>query len=291
MMSEKIPVLNREEIISQVTHAIATWPLYRVLHYRCHPSQQALYLPDTIESHCQNQDCNGVRFWQLQGKSGLGTTAFSEAVYICKNCNQQRQTYYLLWNRKVREVSSFQKVGQYPPPEEIIPRELGAALTKKSKEDLQYYKNALRCRNFNFGLGALSYLRRVVENRMNQLLDLIAELAKAHNFEPPQIVELETIKTSRTFDEKITFAAGILPPSLRPGGHNPVDLLHDIASDGIHNKSDEDCIALFDVSRQVFEYLFKELQVRKAEADSYLTNINVFLEKKSRRKGQTPGNK
>lgn len=44
------------------------------------------------------------------------------------------------------------------------------------------------------------------------------------------------------------------------GGRNPIDLLHDIASGGIHRKSDNECIVIFDESRVVFEELFIELK-------------------------------
>ena len=43
------------------------------------------------------------------------------------------------------------------------------------KEDLSFYKNALRMRNYNLGIAAVAYLRRVVENKINDVLDVLAQ--------------------------------------------------------------------------------------------------------------------
>jgi hypothetical protein len=181
----------------------------------------------------------------------------------------------------------FLKVGQYPPLEETIAPELEKRLAVNS-DDLQFYRKALRCRNFNFGLAALSYLRRVVENRMNDLLDLIAELSESYGFAQNELEGLDQVKKSRIFDDKVTFAAKILPPNLRPNGENPVDLLHDLASEGIHRLPEDECIDVFDTSRVVFEYLFRELEIRKADAEKFVVGVRALAARKAKRKQSKP---
>ena len=109
-------------------------------------------------------------------------------------------------------------------------------------------------------------------------------MAKEQGFAADQVAELDRIKTSKAFEHKIAFASKILPPSLRPDGKNPLDLLHDIASAGIHNKSEDECIELFDISRHVFEYLFRELEMRKADAERYTGGLKELLAKKAARR-------
>ena len=173
----------------------------------------------------------------------------------------------------------FLKAGQFPPLEERIPRELEQQL---KGDDLEFYKRALRCRNFNLGIAALAYLRRVVENRMNDLLDLIAVAAQQAEYHADDLKQLESVKADRVFDKKVTYAAAILPPSLRPGNANPIDLLHDLASEGMHALSDAQCIDVFDQSKDVFEHLFIELKVRETKDKAFGDKVNELLRRKSK---------
>jgi len=75
-------------------------------------------------------------------------------------------------------------------------------------------------------------------------------------------------------DTKIEYASKILPPHLRPGGHNPLNKLYAVASAGIHGKSDEQCLEDFHNARFEFEYLFKNLTVSNEEAREYLARAS-----------------
>ena len=64
-------------------------------------------------------------------------------------------------------------------------------------EDSDLYKKALINSNFSYGIGALAYFRRVVENKVNDLLDLIADAARNAQFELEQVARIEEIKSNR----------------------------------------------------------------------------------------------
>jgi len=281
MAAEEIAHLTMEGINERLSKVLVEWPLYRSFTYYS-GSADPTRPPHVIKHYCRT--CEGDQLWSLQDDSNYWR-GFCSTEYQCRNCVKEKLRYYFIWEHRSNEnVSDFIKVGQYPPLEERIPAQLQTRLGATNREDLDYYKKAIRCRNFNYGLAALSYLRRVVENRINDLLDLIAEVAKDQGFATDQVAELDRIKTSKIFEHKIAFASKILPPSLRPGGQNPVDLLHDIASEGIHNRSEDECIELFDISRHVFEYLFRELEVRKADAERYTGGLKELLAKKAARR-------
>ena len=61
----------------------------------------------------------------------------------------------------------------------------------------------------------------------------------------------------------------------RPGGRNPVDALYGAFSDGIHNKTDDECIEIVDRMRLAFEYLFKTLQVSSEDAKEFVRALNT----------------
>ena len=90
---------------------------------------------------------------------------------------------------------------------------------------------------------------RRIEDRMNDLLDLVIETAKASEYEI-DVSGIEEIKASKRFDNKAEFAGKILPPHLKPGGHNPFDILHDLFSEGVHSMTEEDCIDQFDKTKE-----------------------------------------
>ena len=142
------------------------------------------------------------------------------------------------------------------------------------KDDLAFYKNAIRMRNYNLGIAAVAYLRRVVENKINDVLDVLAEAAQEHSFATEELRRIKSAKASFRFDDKIDYAAKLLPPHLRPEGKpNPIDVLHDLTSNGLHSKSEEECIDIFDKVRKVFEYVFGNLNVQIEEARAFVKSL------------------
>ena len=269
--------LNDDQLLGKLSIILRDWPLYRVFRY----TDAALNkFPDKITMPCPN--CRKQQNWEQANRGGWVSDSTCDSVkYWCKNCEMSVVTFYFAWcpPGKTNPIGSFIKVGQDPAPEERIDSDLEKQL---EGEDLDFYRKALRCRSFNYGLGAVAYLRRVVENRMNMLLDSITEAAQEAGSPPDEFKDVESVKTSRQFDDKVSYAAKILPDHLKPGGINPIDALHDIASEGLHRKSDGDCIDIFDESRLVFEHLFKELKIHKETARSFVQKLRGIAERKSK---------
>jgi hypothetical protein len=259
-------------------HDILTgWPLYR--EYRYSGVEDAKTLPPIISHNCSF--CRKDQFWDGQYPGYARKSGFAEETYTCRNCKGTTIRYYFYWGAEAGKTSAlFIKIGQYPAQMAEPPAELGKQL---DSDDLDLYKKALTCRNFSFGLGALGYLRRVVENRMNDLLELIAQAASEAGFAQDLLRELEAAKKSNRFDDKVTYAAKILPPHLKPGGQNPIDLLHDLASEGLHARSEDDCLEIFDKSKVVFEYVFRQLKVNQAEKKAFADSVKQLAEKKAAR--------
>ena len=149
------------------------WPLYRRLDY---VGGNLRVLPKHLSLHCDA--CKKETFWETEiHDSSDHKNGFTSKVYRCRNCGKSTVAYYLYWGVWGKH-SSFLTVGQWPELEETVSESLKNALTA---EDLQMYKNALRLRNFNLGIASMAYMRRVIENRMNDMLDVLHEAARAHN--------------------------------------------------------------------------------------------------------------
>jgi hypothetical protein len=262
MAEKEIPVLDEKQLEAKLKEILETWPLYREFRYK--GGEGSSTVPLHLSLSCSY--CGKEQSWETHYAVSNQRTGFSGADYNCRNCDKRVTKYFFFWNTYTTYTEFF-KVGQYPPLEEVVSPGLQKAL---GKIDLAHYTNALRLRNFNMGIGAVAYLRRIVENHMNDVLDTIYEASLTATTSPNILSKLEEIKSSRGFKEKIEFAESILPPRLRPDGvPKPFAILYDLTSDALHARSEDESIKIFDECRRIFEYLFSELHKENAGAREF----------------------
>lgn len=247
------------QLKEHLAQSLESWPLYRRLEYK--GAEGITAVPEVLKLFCAV--CNLETRWQTSLKKQGSTRGmeviekhkfgFCTKMYRCKNCGRCSVTYYFGWYDET-SCSVFYKVGQYPQLEERVSQNLAKAL---DADDVKAYKNAVRLRNFNLGIAAVAYMRRVVENRMNDLLEILHEAARVHGASAELLARHEEVMKEKRFAVKIDYAGDLLPANLRPEGKpNPMAILHELASDGLHSKSDEECVDIFDACRQTFEYVF-----------------------------------
>ena len=287
MTEAKPEQLTAEQLTEHMASVLTSWPLYRVFTYKgkgahatkrtgMHGESTATFamLPERLAMPCSQ--CSQLTQWQTDDREvyfrGRG---FHEKRYTCRNCGQRSITYFFLWEETVDGGVLF-KVGQSPPLRHEAPKELAKALDPK---DADYYTKALDCRNFNYGLGAVTYLRRIVESRINDLLDLLAELAEREGTNKDAVARIQDAKNSQRAEERIEIATTLLPEQLKAGGQNPFAYIYDVTSDAIHRRSEEECIDAFDKARTAFEYLFVQLRQEKTSRDQYLASLKILEEK------------
>jgi hypothetical protein len=291
-MAKEPEKIDRNTLDDRLSKILTKGSLYRPIVYKgegvdfvqhlvADPGQQARFgfLPKTIRMFCKNERCKAEQWWEV-AKPQYYLTADDEPsrfTYTCKNCGHQTTDYWLVW-KKVGEVRTFTKVGQWPPltiePSVVLSDALG-------KEDAALYKKALINASFSHGIAALAYFRRVIENKVNVLLDLVADAAKAAEVDPADLQQLEEIKNGKHVDVKIDYAAKILPAHLRPGGHNPLERLYGIASAGLHGESDDDCLSRFQDYKHAFEYLFENLTEQNEHAKEYIKQLSKPIPSKT----------
>jgi hypothetical protein len=264
---------------------LQTWPLYRVFAYT--GADLVTVIPKFLSLFCDN--CQKETFWETYTSVNASDRGgFHEKTYKCRNCGSRSTIYYFYWKKLEKNVQFF-KVGQWPELEETVSDTLVNALTP---EDLKMYKNALRLRNFNLGIASMAYMRRVVENRMNDMLDVLHEAARAHNAPAEVLAKHEEIKKDKRFSVKVDYAGDLLPPNLRPAGHpNPIAVLHELTSDGLHAKSDAECVDIFDECRQTFEYVFGKMRIEAEEALAFVKGIAKLTEKRAKAAEPKPAGK
>ncbi len=277
-----------KELHEKLREILVKGALYRSFIYRqqnCHQNgssyrgQRLSSLPGQLQIFCDRDECKKETWWELEyTRVEFGSNFIEHKTYRCKNCakadGKSNNIHYLFIWKESEDGNGglFMKVGQYPPLSIEPSPELAKAL---GKEDAALYKKALIDANFNHGIGAVAYFRRVLENKINLLLDLIAEAARIEQTGEELLKELETVKVSRALEKRIQYASQLLPAHLRPGGHNPLDQLYGVASAGLHGESDEECLNIFTEAKFVFEYLFKNLTASNEEAREYVRRLSA----------------
>jgi hypothetical protein len=279
-------VKTSNELQTKLAELLVNAPLYRIWTYsgkNCHDidhmsGKRYGLLPKQLRMFC-NQ-CKHETVWEIEyDRVTFGERFFNEKAYLCRNCGKEGVRYVIIWQEN-ESGTIFLKVGQYPELEERVSEALVQAL---GVTDLKLYKNALRMRNFNLGVAAVSYMRRVVENRMNDMLEILHETALAHNLPAEALMQYKEMREEKRFATKVNYAGTLLPVSLRPAGKpNPMTILHELASDGLHAKSDEECVDIFDACRRTFEYVFGKLRIETEDAKNFVKEMAGLAEKRTK---------
>jgi hypothetical protein len=242
---------------------------------------QSFTPPGSIMRMCENAQCKRETTWFKAGnlRTELQGTRpdidLQHVAYKCGLCeaNSMGVIYELLeWSQggpSQYSHKAVRKVGQLPPASISVP----PALTERLGTSAPYYKNALICRNSNFGIGAMSYLRRVVDEHTDNLIDVMADLSRTYSVPKEDIEKLLAAKSEVQYKVKLSVAAELIPAALRPGGVNPLGQLYKHTSIGLHNKTDEECIVIFDDLRQDFEYIFTNLHLQAEERRQFVDRI------------------
>src|SRR6185369_1711471 len=98
--------------------------------------------------------------------------------------------------------NAVRKIGQFPAQEIAIPAELETRLGTSAG----HYKKALVCRGVTYGIGAMAYMRRVVDEKTDELIDVLAELAKTYDVDEAEIERLLNAKKEVRYEDKMKVA-------------------------------------------------------------------------------------
>jgi hypothetical protein len=237
--------------------------------------------PKSITRACSSKTCKRETTWSISGTANtppnlVSVGAFKTVVYTCMLCRTNNLTVMfelLNWSQagesKVWSYRAVRKIGQVPPHDISIPAELEDRLG----ETAGHYKKALVSRNSCYGIGAMAYLRRVVDEQTDALIDVMLDLSRTYGVEDEILTQLEAAKNEVRYEEKLRTASELLPTALRPGGVNPLGQLYKHTSTGLHGKTDDECVAIFDDLKADFEYVFRNLHQQAEERREFARRV------------------
>jgi hypothetical protein len=266
---------------------LSSYPLYRLLSVKTPETfdQLAAVRPQLRCPTCKDErtfrlsavdsEAHGVRYVSPRGGAAewmpqslrQGLRLFG---YECGKCGAT--VYFLV----VVAGNTIKKVGQQPPWEAQIPKSVEAFLREPLAE---LYGRGIRSESQGYGIGAYAYYRRIVEQIVDRLFDSIAEnIDEAREFS----TALDAARKERVADKKIAIVKDMLPETLRPEGLNPLDLLHDCLSGGLHHETEEECLESAAAVRHTLEYLIQQLATRNEGRKSFTDSQRKLLAKRQK---------
>ena len=223
-------------------------------------AQLSWHLPD-IPIHCTSSICDGgIRAFRSQTDSRFRLGESNTYLrFECRNCDQSTKTYsiWMFAPEPFGNMIQCMKYGEFPsfgPP----PSPQLNALVESERE---HFLQGRRCEMQGLGIGAFTYYRRVVLGVKDRLLDrMIAACQKLPSTEVA-VQDLKRAKTIREFTRATETFSAALPDSLLLNGQNPLTLLHNALSVGIHALSDHECLEQATAVRNVLDELAGRLAV------------------------------
>ncbi len=214
--------------------------------------------------------------------SPIGNTFRLE--YRCASCNQNVIIFFVEVGETEVKVAKdkdktkywIRKVGQNPPWEIVMDGKLGSVLGSFA----EMYRKGLTCESQGYGIGAYSYYRRIVEEIIDTLLDSITELIETTESKEKYTEALRGAKNKKNAEDKIQIVKDLLPPSLRPDKINPLNIIYSALSEGLHAKTDEECLELADSIRKSLVFLVNQLLTQKESKKEFTESMKKLLEKK-----------
>ncbi len=131
----------------------------------------------------------------------------------------------------------LEKVGSYPKPQTTVNK---AVLKHFDREAGTWYYKASALLSQGYGIGAFAYFRRIIER---DLINIIQEIKKLPDSDAIGISKLinEYNKNSKNYVIYDNIFH-LLPNSLKVLGENPIQMLYQQTSEGLHSLSEEECL-------------------------------------------------
>ena len=144
---------------------------------------------------------------------------------------------------------ALEKIGQKPSPADMALAETRKYAKELSKDDFREFTRAIWLASHNIGIGSFVYLRRIIE----RLIDQTAR----ENLDENALEEF----SKQRIKEKIVALRDWLPTFLVENAS-----LYVILSKGIHELTEEECLAAFEPCRVGIELILDE-HIAKAEKE------------------------
>ncbi|PIK13550.1 hypothetical protein [Halobacteriovorax sp. JY17] len=218
-------------------------------------------------THTYQQDLSQVTLTPRVKTRGGGTQSNIKETegqtlkftYKCQLCSNDFYHFQISFDNKV-----MYKSGQEPG--------LGINLSKGIEDKLgvelsSLYKKGKMCEANGLGIASMAYYRRVVEDKVKDLLEEIKDYVPEEQKEE-YIKEIESVKSLHNFDEKADTIYEAMPTILKPEGENLLKLLFSTVSENLHSKTDDECLDIAEEASSLLEIVIEKLNYEAKTKDA-----------------------
>lgn len=249
---------------------LETAPLYSWREFKKPLVNRSNLRTKEIDAYCEV--CDQPRPFQDLRSSGSGSgmpinalkTGTSYFEFSCVSCKQSHRKY-LVEQVLDEDNIRLQKYGELP--RSTLAR--NPVLQKFLKNDLDNYEKAVVCLSHEYGVAAFAYFRRIIENNIKRLLDLVQEDAQSSGGEQSILDAIAKLRKDAPMGEKIKIANLALPSYLKPDGLNPLGRLYQVLSEGVHSLSEEECLVKAKATSECLIFLVSELASRQKHSTRF----------------------
>jgi hypothetical protein len=234
--------------------------------------------PD-IQLYCEGKICNGIRVFQCPDSPYLSSNLeFCFIRYTCQNCKKTMKTFALAVIRdEMGPTGRVVKLGELPTFGPPVP----ARVITLVGADRDLFLKGRRAELRGLGIGAFAYYRRVVEDKKGKIIEEIGKVAEKLGASVETLQLFSDAKSETHFTAAIDKVKPAIPQSLLINGHNPLTLLHSALSEGMHARTDEECLSLATSIRLVLIELAERISVALKEDAELKEAVSRLLNRKS----------
>lgn len=254
----------KELTYADIKNFLETAPLYAWREFKKPRVNRSSLWINEIDAFCERCEQNRPFHYPHSrgGGAGMpipvlesGTSYFEFSCVSCRKSHREYLVEQILGDETIR----IQKYGELPRGK--LPRD--HVLQKFLKDDLDNYEKAVVCLSHEYGIAAFAYFRRIVENNINRLLDLVQEDAQSSGSDSSILDAISDLRRDAPMSEKIKVANVALPSHLKPDGLNPLGRLYQVLSEGVHSMSETECLQKAKSTSECLAFLISELAPRK----------------------------
>lgn len=248
----------------------------------------------TIRLYCIK--CEGIRnfsgIWVHESSFHDMTIVRDFLQYTCKDCEKGEKTFCVISGATDDAGNGIAfKIGEIPEIHVELPRSLKPLL---GDDDYMLFIKGLTCEKKGLGIGAFTYYRRVVESQKSHLIAEILRVAEKLDASKAVQDVLKRAESEKQFARAVDMIKDVIPESLLVNAHNPLKLLHNALSIGVHVETDDNCLRIARDIRLVLADLAERLKLALQDQAELRTAVAGLLkfnaDAKKTSKGSQPEN-
>jgi hypothetical protein len=184
---------------------------------------------------------------------------------VCQSCERYHVNIVIsAVSQKEKPKYFIRKIGQYPAPGLTLLKLPNDVADFLNEEDGELYRRGLKNLEMEYGIGAFSYLKKMIENELEKIIEALSDPYSPNGHKIAEAIT--AYKKDRQKSKLIEEITHYLPNSLKEHGANILLVLCDTVSAGIDGLTEKECIKKSKDIDTLFRYLVRKIYEERSGA-------------------------